>query len=116
MRTLTQAGLPVPSVTGRSSIHNDANDYNILVGPALNAPSAVSGILDFGDVRHTARVCNAAICGAYLAPYRADPIDSLCEVVRGYHRELPLSENELQVFFTLACTRLAVSVCISAAQ
>jgi Ser/Thr protein kinase RdoA (MazF antagonist) len=97
-------------------IHNDANDYNILVGSALNAPNAVSGLLDFGDVMHTARVCNAAICGAYLAPYRADPIDSLCEVVRGYHREFPLSEKELEVFFTLACTRLAVSVCMSAAQ
>ena len=97
-------------------IHNDANDYNIMVGSALNDPSSVSGLLDFGDVIHTARVCNAATCGAYLAPYRADPIDALCEVVRGYHREYPLSEKELGVFFTLACTRLAISVCMSAAQ
>ena len=97
-------------------IHNDANDYNILVGSALNGPSPVSGLLDFGDVMHTARVCNAAICGAYLAPYRTDPIDALCEVVRGYHRECPLSEKELGVFFILVCTRLAVSVCMSATQ
>jgi Ser/Thr protein kinase RdoA (MazF antagonist) len=97
-------------------IHHDANDYNILVGSARNDPGSISGLLDFGDVLHTARVCNAAICGAYLAPHRADPIDALCEVVRGYQRECPLSEKELEAFFTLACTRLAVSVCISAAQ
>ena len=97
-------------------IHNDANDYNILVGSALNEPAAVTGLLDFGDVVYTARVCNAAICGAYLALHRSDPVDALCEVVRGYHRQCSLSETELEVFFTLACTRLAVSVCMSAAQ
>ena len=97
-------------------IHNDANDYNILVGPASSDPGAISGLLDFGDVVHTARVCNAAVCGAYLALHRADPMDALCEVVRGYHGECPLSEKELEVFFALACTRLAVSVCMSATQ
>ncbi len=97
-------------------IHNDANDYNIMVGSTLNDPRSISGLLDFGGVMHTARVCNAAICGAYLAPYHADPVDALCEVVRGYHRECPLSEKELEVFFALACTRLAVSVCMSAAR
>ena len=97
-------------------IHNDANDYNIMVGSTLNDPRSISGLLDFGGVMHTARVCNAAICGAYLAPYHADPVDALCEVVRGYHRECPLSEKELAMFFTLACSRLAVSVCMSAAR
>ena len=97
-------------------IHNDANDYNILVGSALNEPVAVTGLLDFGDVVYTARVCNAAVCGVYLALHRADPMDALCEVVRGYHRECPLSEKDLKVFFALACTRLAISVCKSAIQ
>jgi len=97
-------------------IHNDANVYNIMVGSTLNDPRSISGLLDFGDVIHTARVSNAAICGASLAPYRADPMDALCEVVRGYHRECPLSEKELEVFFALACTRLAVNVCMSAAR
>jgi Ser/Thr protein kinase RdoA (MazF antagonist) len=97
-------------------IHNDANDYNFMVGSALNDLISISGLLDFSSVVHTARVCNAAICGAYLALYRADPMDALVEVVRGYYRECPLSEKELEVFFALACTRLAVSVCLSAAQ
>jgi Ser/Thr protein kinase RdoA (MazF antagonist) len=97
-------------------IHNDANDYNIMVGSTLNDTNPISGLLDFGDVIHTARVCNAAICGASLAPHHADPMDALCEVVRSYHRECPLSEKELEVFFALACTRLAVSVCMSAAR
>jgi Ser/Thr protein kinase RdoA (MazF antagonist) len=97
-------------------IHNDANDYNILVGSALNEPGAITGLLDFGDVVHTARVCNAAVCGVYLALHRSDPTEALCEVVRGYHRECPLSEKELELFFALACTRLAISVCMSATQ
>lgn len=100
----------------RAVIHNDANEFNFMVGPATNAERVVSGLLDFGDVVHTARVCNAAICAAYLAPFRRDPVDALCDVVRGYHSEFALSEIELEAFFALACTRLALSVCMSTAK
>jgi Ser/Thr protein kinase RdoA (MazF antagonist) len=46
-----------------SIIHNDANDYNILV----NEPEhRVKAIIDYGDVVHSATICNLAVALAYV--------------------------------------------------
>src|SRR5437667_9151469 len=47
-----------------SVIHNDANDYNILV--SQRSEQRVNAILDYGDVVHTATVCDLAIALAYV--------------------------------------------------
>ena len=52
-------------------IHGDANDYNILVDAA---GARVTSILDFGDMVHTATVCDLAIALAYVMLDKQDPI------------------------------------------
>lgn len=44
--------LPRLKACPRQVIHNDANDYNVLVG----ADGCVSGLLDFGDMVESNRV------------------------------------------------------------
>ena len=34
----------------RQTIHNDLNDFNILVEPRLGEPARISGLIDFGDM------------------------------------------------------------------
>ena len=34
----------------RSVVYGDANDYNVLVGPALQLPRKVVSVIDFGDI------------------------------------------------------------------
>src|SRR5436190_13861493 len=43
-----------------SVIHNDANDYNLLVTDKPQAGNSVTAIIDYGDVVHSATVCNLA--------------------------------------------------------
>ncbi len=93
-------------------IHNDANDYNLLV----DAAGEVSGLLDFGDIVESPRICNLAIAVAYLALHGEDPVDTMCAVTEGYHAESPLTEREISVIYPLVGARLAKSVCMSAAQ
>ncbi len=101
-----------------SVIHNDANDHNILVErPAPGRPaSRIAGIIDFGDMLHTVTAAEPAIAAAYGLLGKADPLAAAASVVRGYHREFPLEEMELSILFHLVCTRLAVSVSLSAQQ
>src|SRR5689334_11635971 len=55
-------------------IHNDANDYNVLVaGPPDEAERAV-GLIDFGDLVWTARVAEVAIAAAYAMLPANDPL------------------------------------------
>ena len=51
----------------RSVIHNDANDYNVLVGPPTASPGdrPITGILDFGDMVETWTVCELSVAVAY---------------------------------------------------
>ncbi|NQV71798.1 aminotransferase class III-fold pyridoxal phosphate-dependent enzyme [bacterium] len=107
--------LPVWEDLPHAVIHSDANDYNVLVGEPAMGRRPVTGILDFGDIVHSARIGNAAVAAAYLALHRPDPAEAMCNVLQGYHAEFPLKELEVDVFFALVCTRLAISVCMSAA-
>jgi 4-aminobutyrate aminotransferase-like enzyme/Ser/Thr protein kinase RdoA (MazF antagonist) len=89
-----------------SVIHGDANDYNILV-----EDGRVTSILDFGDMVWSATVCNLAVALAYAMLDQQDPIAAAAHVVAGYRELRPLSDPELDALYTLAETRLAMSVC-----
>ena len=97
-----------------SVIHNDANDYNILV--RRRPEQRVNAILDYGDVVHTATVCDLAIALAYVMLDKRDPIGAAAQVVAAYHETYPLHKTEVDVLYTLAVTRLCCSVCFAAKQ
>jgi 4-aminobutyrate aminotransferase-like enzyme/Ser/Thr protein kinase RdoA (MazF antagonist) len=96
-----------------SVIHNDANDYNILVN---ESERRVTAILDYGDVVHTATVCELAVALAYVMLDKPDPIGAAAQVVAAYHETYPLTEPETDALYTLAVTRLCCSVCYAAKQ
>ncbi len=92
-----------------SVIHGDANDHNLIV-----AAGRMVGVLDFGDMVHTATVCDLAIALAYCMLGEEEPLFVAGRVVRAYHRHLALTEAEKEVLFPLILARLAMSVCYSA--
>ncbi|ADB50671.1 aminotransferase class III-fold pyridoxal phosphate-dependent enzyme [Conexibacter woesei] len=93
-------------------VHNDANELNILVDDG----GAVSGLIDFGDVVWSARVCGLAVAGAYAMQGHRDAVATVVPLVRGYDRVTPLGVGELEVLFDLMRTRMAMSICMSAWQ
>lgn len=97
-------------------VHGDANDHNVLVAiPTETRPAErISGILDFGDMVESRRVCEVAIAGAYALMGEDDPVGTLGEVVAGYHAVFPLTDEELELVFPLVRARLGVSVVFSA--
>ena len=99
-----------------SIVHNDANDYNVLVRGSGRAQHRVTAILDYGDVVHSATVCNLAVALAYVMLDKPDPIGAAARVVAAYHETYPLTEPEIDVLYTLAVTRLCCSVCYAARQ
>ena len=111
---LLQAGESVNwSALPASIIHADANDYNVLVDAA---GTRVVSLLDFGDMVWSATVCNLAVALAYVMLDRQDPIAAAAAVVEAYHQVRPLAPAELAALYTLASTRLAMSVLYAAGQ
>ncbi len=89
-------------------IHNDANDYNILLNDGM-----VTGLLDFGDMLYAPRVVEVAIAAAYALLGEDDVLNAIANVVAGYHSVSALTVTELSLLYDLICARLAVSVSIS---
>ena len=100
----------------RALIHNDGNDYNVLVDLDDHGLPRVSGLIDFGDMTRSLRVHEPAIAAAYAGLGKEEPWRAAVHVASGYHAEQPLSEAELEVFFDLVRGRLATSVCMAAHQ
>ena len=99
----------------RSLIHNDGNDYNLLVGPPAWERHVV-GVLDFGDMVFSYTMAEVAVAAAYTMLHGEDPIGAAAEVAAGYHSTFPLHEGELEVLYPLICMRLCLSACLAARQ
>jgi len=92
------------------AIHNDLNDYNILVTSDDHDGVLVSGIIDFGDMVRSPHVCELAIACAYIVLDQANPIKIIANLVAAYHKKNQLKEKDLDLLFIFLKMRLAVSV------
>jgi 4-aminobutyrate aminotransferase-like enzyme/Ser/Thr protein kinase RdoA (MazF antagonist) len=112
-----QEVVPVLPKLRTGIIHNDANDYNVLVDSAgPGAALEVVSVIDFGDLLHTVTVSEPAIAAAYGLLGWRDPLAAAAHLVAGYHAAHPLQPSEVAVLFPLICMRLAVSVVNSAVR
>jgi len=93
-------------------IHNDLNDMNLLVDPHDEA--VIVGVIDFGDLVHTALVADIAIVAADQLAAGESVRDSIAAVVMGYHETLPLLPSELDLLNPLIAGRVLTDVVIPA--
>lgn len=109
--------MPLLGQLPQGVIHNDANDYNLLIND-VNAPTKILGLIDFGDMVHSHIINELAITCAYaLMGEKADKQDLLSvlkAIVASYHQARPLSDAELEVLYSLIALRLCTSVCNAA--
>ncbi len=105
--------MPVLPKCRQAVIHNDANDYNLLIDN-IDYATAITGLIDFGDMVFSHVINELAITCAYALMEQSDPIATMCTIVAGYHLHYELTNTELEVLFSLVALRLCVSVCNSA--
>ena len=81
----------------QSAIHNDANDYNVLVSgdqsrltgfPRDKHPTWLFGLVDFGDMVHSFTVGDLAVAIAYAILDKPDPLAAAAQVAAGYHERV----------------------------
>ena len=103
----------------RSAIqHGDVTLTNVLADDAVDA-DVVSGLIDFGDIHHTAVVCDmvASLNSVLRSGAGSSTDDLMClaaAFVEGYQRVQPLDVDEADVLGDLVLGRLATTVLISA--
>lgn len=101
--------VPHLSSLRKACIHNDANDYNVLI-----QNGRVSGLIDFGDMVWSALINNLAVACTYAMLHTGDPISVASHIVKSYHQQYPLTTQETDVLYYLVAARLCISVTQSA--
>jgi 4-aminobutyrate aminotransferase-like enzyme/Ser/Thr protein kinase RdoA (MazF antagonist) len=91
-------------------IHNDLTLDNVL----LDDGHRVSGIVDFGDLTHTALICDLAIALVSLMWGRSDPVETAEGAIAGYNSVLPIEQDEAELLADLVAARLTALVLIAA--
>jgi Ser/Thr protein kinase RdoA (MazF antagonist) len=72
------------------------------------------GLIDFGDLVHSAVVCDLAIAMAYAMLDKPEPVAVGGAIARSYHARLPLQEAEIDVLYALVGARMSMSMCYAA--
>jgi 4-aminobutyrate aminotransferase-like enzyme/Ser/Thr protein kinase RdoA (MazF antagonist) len=91
-------------------IHNDVTLDNLL----LDDRRRVTGIIDFGDMAHTALVLDIPATLQSLVRGRTDPFEVSEAFLAGYASVLALDAGEAALLGDLLAGRMAQTICISA--
>ncbi len=97
----------------KSIIHNDANEYNIVVTNDLQNPETLA-LIDYGDAVYTQIINDVAILLAYNMMECEQPLQAAKATLMGYHQAFSLQAQELAVLYPCIAMRLMVSLTKSA--
>jgi hydroxylysine kinase len=95
-------------------VHNDFHPANVLVDARRGM--TVTGVLDFGDVVRTARVCDLAVALAYLVPDAPPPWPGVRAFREGFESVVPLDDAERAVLPVLVAGRTLMRTVINRAM
>lgn len=84
---------PVLATAPRQIVHGDFHPGNVLVDES----GSISGVVDFGDVSRTARVCDVGVALGYLIPEDRPGVDVREAFVAGFESIVPLTPEERAV-------------------
>jgi Ser/Thr protein kinase RdoA (MazF antagonist) len=85
----------------RQLVHNDFHPWNVLI----DASGEISGVLDFGDVVRTPRVCDVGVALGYLIPDDGPGAAVREAFVAGFESVVPLTEVERRLLPGLVAGR-----------
>ena len=92
-------------------IHGDLNPHNLLGDTA--APERVTGILDFGDMVRTPRLCDAAIAASYVID-PAQAARSLAAFTAAWAEIDPFTGDEAALLPLMVAARMVTTLAITA--
>lgn len=101
--------MPLLPELRKQIIHNDANEWNLLV-----QDQTISGIIDFGDLAHSHLINEVAVALTYACYDKENPLEWASIILSSYHKVLPLEAKEIKILYYLIAARLCISVCNSA--
>lgn len=97
----------------RQAAHLDLTDHNVIGGFDPSGLFHPTGVIDFGDVVHTWRVCEVAVAAhAAIGRHPDDPLAALTPVLEGYLEHRTMSEAECDHLWSVIVARATTCAAI----
>jgi Ser/Thr protein kinase RdoA (MazF antagonist) len=95
----------------RQVVHNDLNQFNMLVDAA--DPLRMAGVIDFGDLAETACIFDVAIAGVTQPGEDLGREEAVGAFLRGFHAAKPLAAQEIALVPLLLAIRVCTGLSLS---
>lgn len=103
---------PVRSELRTQAIHGDFSAFNAVVDPA--DPQFLTGVIDFGDVQRSPLIFEPAVLFAnHLSAAPANPWLASRDMLIGYQRVVPLTEEEIRLLAVAALARVTLRALVT---
>lgn len=102
---------PVAGSLPQQVIHNDFHLGNVLVD--AGSPGYVTGVIDFGDTVHTARIADLAVAVSYLVVPGGAGDEELARFLTGYESQVRLTDDERAVLPALVIARVTQRILVN---
>ena len=96
--------VPMREKIPKQAIHSDIAEKNTIVSHR-HGEQEVSGLIDFGDLMYSYRVCEIANCMSHIGALRKNEINDCRIILSGYLSETELAEEETNVLFYFVTAR-----------
>ena len=112
LETLEKAVVPVLPMLRSQIVHNDLNKLNVLVDP--KDETRISGVIDFGDIVHTALIADVAIAANSQITEPGSAEAEVADFLAGYCAVEPLLAEELAILNSLIAARQMMDLLLPA--
>lgn len=92
-------------------IHNDAHPHNLLRADAVSQD--VVGLIDFGDMVHAPVINDLAVTAAAFYRPGKDDLETVENLLIGFHRVHPLSAAEVSLLWDAMTLRVLIAILLS---
>ncbi|MFJ7212944.1 aminotransferase class III-fold pyridoxal phosphate-dependent enzyme [Amycolatopsis sp. NPDC098790] len=105
-----------PALATTATLPSGLQHADVTLTNVLAEGDAVTGVIDFGDMHHTAAVTDLAVTLTSVLRRAEDVWRTTEAVLRGYQRYRPLSAAEVAVLGELVIARLLTTLAVSATR
>jgi len=108
LERLEKESLPRMHSLPHQVIHNDAHSGNVMCDP--EDPSAITGIIDFGDIVKRPLVVDLSTALTSIIQDGQTPLQDSAALIRGFSQYMAVPENQLELIYDAILARAILSV------
>ena len=105
LKSFEEVVTPLKKKLPKQTLHSDISEQNIILS---DGNREISGLIDFGDLIYSYRICEIANCMSHVGAFRKNELEDCGIILSGYLSEKAVMKEELDVLFYFVTARVVL--------